>query len=199
MDDVQTGAILTRPADMFAEYSPRTARGREPTPAGLVVRPARLEDSDAMAKIAWERNGGELADYAKRFVRDLSNHPRPPDELWLTALLDGEVAGYGKAGVFTPPSDAPSNCAPGGWYLFGVTVAPQFRRRGIARELTRARLAHIARLSDRAYYFANAQNRASIDLHAQFGFTELTRDFHFPGTSFTGGVGILFQVVLRAS
>jgi mannose-6-phosphate isomerase-like protein (cupin superfamily) len=40
-------------------------------------------------------------------------------------------------------------------------------------------------------------NRASIDLHAAVGFTELTRDFHHPGAEFLGGSGILFERDLR--
>jgi aminoglycoside 6'-N-acetyltransferase I len=37
----------------------------------------------------------------------------------------------------------------------------------------------------------NAQNTASIALHAQFGFTEVIRASEFHGTTFDGGVGIL--------
>ena len=65
-------------------------------------------------------------------------------------------------------------------------------------ELTRRRLGWIAgRGATEAYYFANAQNLASIDLHAKLGFVELTRDFHVPGATFAGGVGILFRVQLK--
>jgi ribosomal protein S18 acetylase RimI-like enzyme len=68
-------------------------------------------------------------------------------------------------------------------------VATALRRRGIADALTRARLERLARP---VFYFANERNRASIDLHAPFGFDELTRDFWHPDATFTGGVGILF-------
>jgi ribosomal protein S18 acetylase RimI-like enzyme len=108
------------------------------------------------------------------------------------------IVGYGKVSYFVPAKDAPSNPAPEGYYLGGVTVAPEFRRRRIALELTRQRLVWIAQRADEAYYFANALNRASIDLHARLGFVELTREFHHPSASFTGGVGILFRVDLRS-
>ena len=29
------------------------------------------------------------------------------------------------------------------------------------------------------------------------GFVEVTRDFHFPEARFTGGVGILFEILLQ--
>jgi hypothetical protein len=41
------------------------------------------------------------------------------------------------------------------------------------------------------WFFANACNRASLDLHARLGFVEVTRDFVFPGVCFDGGVGVL--------
>ena len=74
-----------------------------------------------------------------------------------------------------------------------------WRRRGIGIELTRQRLAWIGDRAGSAYYFANARNVPSIDLHAKLGFAESTRDFTFPGASFEGGAGILFRVDLRAS
>jgi hypothetical protein len=65
--------------------------------------------------------------------------------------------------------------------------------------LTPQRLAWIGDRADAAYYFANARNVTSIDLHGKLGFIEVTRDFTFPGASFEDGAGILFRVDLRAS
>ena len=53
----------------------------------------------------------------------------------------------------------------------------------------------LAERADQAYYFANSSNRASIALHALFGFEELTHDFWYPDVSFTGGEGILFRAI----
>ena len=48
-----------------------------------------------------------------------------------------------------------------------------------------------------AWFVVNADNRASIDLHAPLGFREATRDFVQPGVTFSGrGQGILFRVAL---
>ena len=39
----------------------------------------------------------------------------------------------------------------------------------------------------------------SIDLHTPFGFTEVRRDFRFPGVTFSGGgTGVLFRAPLAA-
>jgi len=59
-----------------------------------------------------------------------------------------------------------------------------------------ARRAGAAR-DEKAYYFANELNRASIDLHAAVGFVESSRDVRHPWAQFTGGRGILFTCDLR--
>ena len=50
--------------------------------------------------------------------------------------------------------------------------------------------------ADEAFYFANSTNRASIDLHEQFGFREMMRDFRYPHCTFRNGIGILFRLEL---
>ena len=185
-----------REPQLFAPYEPRGVAEPARLRDGFAVRPSVPADRDALAEIAWMRNGGELAHYVQRFARDLANHGKPPDELWLTALVGGRCVGYGKVASLVVPADAPPNHAPAGYYLGGVSVHPDFRRNGIGRELTRRRLLWVAERADEAFYFVNAQNRASIDLHARFGFVEVTRDFFMPGASFTGGTGILFRADL---
>jgi ribosomal protein S18 acetylase RimI-like enzyme len=194
-----SNAETSRAANLFAEYAPRAAKDRRPNLNDILIRPSCIADRDALAEIAWRRNGGLLADMIARFHRDLANHPNPPDDLWLTALVDQRIVGYGKVSSFVPTVGAPPNSAPPGYYLGGVTVHDEFRRGGIGRELTRQRLLWIAPRAAEAYYFANAQNRASIDLHARFGFVEVTRDFSVPSATFTGGIGILFRIDLRSN
>jgi ribosomal protein S18 acetylase RimI-like enzyme len=190
---------IDRAPQLFAAYAPRQAGSvRASLPRDLLVRPSVVSDNDALAEIAWIRHGGDRAHYVERFARDLANHGKPRDDLWLTALVGERLVGYGKVASLDVPVDAPPNHAPAGYYLGGVTVHPDFRRRGIGHELTRRRLAWIAHRASHAFYFVNAQNRASIDLHARFGFVEVTRDFFVPGVSFTGETGVLFRADLTA-
>jgi len=173
----------------FADYEP--GRGAGPPPEDLRIRDAMAEDVPAIADIRASR-GDTTADQAREGTTRLLARVATGDLLLLVAETAGAVAAYGCAARFVPPPEAPLPCAPAGWYLAGVVVAPAERRRGIANALTRARLDRMPRP---AYYFANARNRASIDLHRPFGFTELTRTFWHPDAKFTGGAGILF--VLR--
>jgi ribosomal protein S18 acetylase RimI-like enzyme len=187
---------------LFAEYAPGASG--EASPAGLVIRPASASDAAALAAIRAEREGGDAVAHALAFQREIEAEDR--GRLLLVAEVPaagttgsaaGEVAGFARVKHFSPPAVAPPNIAPAGYYLSGVIVARAWRRRGIARELTRRRLEWIAARGVEAFYFANARNRVSIDLHGAFGFEEVTRDFVFPGASFEGAVGILFRAILR--
>ncbi|MBD3942439.1 GNAT family N-acetyltransferase [Microbacterium sp. NEAU-LLC] len=86
--------------------------------------------------------------------------------------------------------------APPGHYLGGITVDPSWRRRGVAAALTDARLQWIAARAATALYVVNVQNRASIDLHRRWGFTEVLRAPRLMGVEFDGGVGLLMRADL---
>lgn len=177
---------------LFAEYAPEVHGTALPT--GVKVREATAADAPEIVAAMVERHDEEPQGFAAQLAREIA----ASEALVLVATVDGRFAGFGRAAFFEPAVGAPADSAPAGWYLFGVLVTPQHRRRGIARELTRRRLEWIAARSDAAYYIANALNRASLDLHKEFSFSELTRDFSFPDATFTGGVGVLCRADLRA-
>ncbi len=67
----------------------------------------------------------------------------------------------------------------------------------IGRALTEERLAWIRGRAREAWYFANARNDASLELHRQLGFVEVTRTFWYPAVSFDGGEGVLCRLSLE--
>jgi ribosomal protein S18 acetylase RimI-like enzyme len=178
-------------APSFAEYRPRD-RGGE-TPENLVVRMAT--EADCATIVAIERERDAETNLERAFAR-CQVHVADDGVCLLVAEAGGETCGFARAAWFEPPEDAPADGAPAGWYLFGVIVRDRWRRRGIGALLTETRLAWIAERADEAYYFANALNRASLDLHERLGFRELTRSFTFPGASFQGGTGVLSRIDL---
>jgi ribosomal protein S18 acetylase RimI-like enzyme len=149
-----------------------------------------IEDCVALAVLAApERNSSEWRDSLER---DLES----PEHLLVVAEAGGAIVGYGRARLFRPGPDAPADTGPLGYYLTGVFVAPDRRHGGIGTALTRARLDWIGERADAAWFFANARNAASIELHRRFGFEEVSRRFSFPGLTFDGGEGILFRARL---
>src|SRR5688572_17511582 len=111
-----------RRPQLFADYAPRRNPSVVPgSPRDLLIRPSILSDRDELAEMAWMRNGGERTHYVERFARDLANHGKPPDELWLTALVGERRLGYGKVASLVVPPDAPPSHAPAGYYLGGVS------------------------------------------------------------------------------
>jgi ribosomal protein S18 acetylase RimI-like enzyme len=170
--------------ELFARYVPGVAR--RPLPAPAVVRRAREDDLDACARLAAARNGGDTAAWTSRLHGQLAD----PHGALLVAEVD-DVVGYARVTWFGAPQGAPANAAPAGYYLMGVLVDPGWRRRGLGERLTVARLAWVWERAAECWFFANARNRASLDLHARLGFQEVTRDFWFPDVSFAGGEGVL--------
>ena len=160
------------------------------------IRPAVASDCRRVATMIRERDSVPLADARNHCERDLAGK----DRLLLVANVGDELAGFARAARWERPRGRlPDNVAPSGWYLLGVVVRDRWRRHGIGLELTRRRLEWISERADEAYFFSNARNQASIDLHGQLGFVEVTRDFSFPDASFEGGEGILFRVDLTAA
>ena len=82
---------------------------------------------------------------------------------------------------------------PGGFYLGGVTVDPTLRRQGVGTTLTTHRLAWIWERADRAWCVVNARNTASLLMHENFGFIEVTQRSRIHGIEFDGGVGLLLR------
>lgn len=181
----------------FADYEPdRETASYLGSADGLVIRHTTAADLQQVARLIAEREGGDAEVYLERLVRDIEQVADSPTKSLWVATLESIVIAHARAGLFRPPEDSPPDVAPPGWYLMGVIVDPAFRRRGVGEALTRSRLEWIAHRSSRAYYIAAAINRATIDLHAKLGFVEVTRNFFFPGVSFTGGTGVLFECLL---
>jgi aminoglycoside 6'-N-acetyltransferase I len=113
-----------------------------------------------------------------------------PQRLFVVAeTVDGTIVGWAKTHYF----DSPAESAPAGHYLGGVNVLPDYRLRGIGSALTRPRLEWIFERAPEAWFFTNARNIASIELHARLGFREVARASELHGVAFEGGVGILFS------
>lgn len=167
----------------FAEYLPNRRQDEAALGGPVDVRVATSGDIDAISEID-TKAGHSPADIAAMATAILDEN-----RLVVVASTGCNVVGWGKTHFWSYADGQ----APGGHYLGGVTVLPEFRRHGIARTLTQVRLNWIWARADSAWYIVNPSNQASIDLHREWGFAEVARAAKFHTTSFTGGVGLLLR------
>lgn len=170
----------------FAHFDP-TAKGLA-APGSAAIRQASHGDLDALAAFKLAVVTRSRDDWASMIDKSLED-----DRLLLVADIEGEIAGFAQAHFL---EQHPVDYGPAGFYLTGVTVLSDYRRAGIGRTFTRARLDWIRERASEAWYFANAENRTSIQLHLEFGFEEVQRAQSIHGVTFDGGEGILLRVSL---
>lgn len=125
--------------------------------AGYRIRRARPEDEAGVARLC--QRSGQLG-WDREALRKTASR------VSLVATQDDTVIGVAKTHWHAEPDRA----APAGHYLGGIVIDPRWRRHGVGRALTAARLAWIAPRADVVYYFTNENNTASIKLHESFGF-----------------------------
>ena len=167
----------------YASYEPEAKRSGGPFAA--VIRPATYADVPDLAAI----DITVVVRTAEDWTAAIDKSSRG-ERLLLVAEIDGTVAGFAQAHRL---DEHPVDHAPAGYYLTGVTVLPHYRRAGLARDFTLARLDWIQDRADEAWYFAATENAASIRLHDQLGFAEVSRSSSIHGVSFDGRGGVLFR------
>ena len=132
----------------------------------ITLRPARLEDRDAILAISAQIWEGE--DYIPNVLDD-----------WIAegglavAELDGQLAGLGKLTVF----------APGEVWLEGLRVDPAHRGKGVAKALAHHQFESALALKPRSIRFATAEvNAESLHIAAKQGFQEVARFTYVEGS-----------------
>ncbi|MCP3973141.1 MAG: GNAT family N-acetyltransferase [bacterium] len=171
---------------VFAGYQPSALS--LPPPDDLDVTMADQKHAEGIARLYSDREEVATAEanaWTQRTLGRMSERG-----CVVVATTDARVVGYGVADWLDP------DAAPDGFYLLGVVVDPEFQRRGIAHVLTERRLDWLRERTDRVFYFANASNRATIDLHRTFGFRQLNHITSIAGVTFDGGKGILYEAGL---
>ena len=171
---------------LFASFEPDPIQIAAPLP--ISIRYARLADIAEIARLTFQRHGGDPLFHVRNIESMLvAGHVKV-----MVAEYLGKTIAFGKHSRIDPPENHPLNSVPRGWYLVGLIVDEEFRRRGIGKALTRHRMEHLFRETEEIFYFANENNRVSIALHQLFGFVEVDRDIWVPGVTFSEGVGVLF-------
>ncbi|MGO4589340.1 GNAT family N-acetyltransferase [Paenarthrobacter sp. 2TAF44] len=162
----------------------------------FLIRPARESDVPGISEGELTVGRTSLA-AAGRFGEGISAAIRDSHRLVLVAEAPPDMPRDGGSAVVgwskTHYWDYSDGHAPAGHYLGGITVAPHFRRQGVAAALTEARLEWIWERADTAWYVVNSRNQASLALHQRWGFEEVARGPGFHTVTFDGGEGLLLK------
>ncbi|MFE7625797.1 GNAT family N-acetyltransferase [Streptomyces sp. NPDC057509] len=175
---------MAEPDSRFAAYVPSPVDRQ--APATAEVAKATEDDVPALAVLQSRARGGSARDWENRIRRACGSERG----MVVTAKVSGEAVGYANV-AFLP--EHPVDHAPAGYYLTGVTVAPTWRRRGIARLLTLWRMGWVREQDAAIWCVISARNRASLDLHRELGFDHVLIGASFQGVEFTGGEGWLLR------
>lgn len=112
-----------------------------------------------------------LADAPEAFAATLAEEETQPEAYWRErAAAAAFVAEEGPRWLGTATA---FEASPGAWEIVSVWVAPEARRRGIARALVEAALAHARRGGGRVVGLrVEAGNEAALRLYLKLGFRE---------------------------
>lgn len=177
---------MPRPEGNFVNYEPdEKSLGDALAPGQLVIRQAVVADIPRIVETN-EQSGQDSVGLLP-LAAAISDESR----LVVVACVEGVIVGWAKTHFWAQADEL----APAGHYLGGVSVKPEWRRRGIGIALTQARLAWIWERAAVACYVVNAANLASIDLHERWGFRTVETAAKFHTTEFLGGVGLLMRAV----
>jgi len=154
--------------------------------AGSVqIEPVTQADVASAVELAARVLRVRPGDRGGQFTSDITDDLRQ----MFVAKANGQVVGYGR--VLKLAADEVGPGTPAGFYLSGVLVDPAWRGRGIATELTRARLRWAFARTGTVFYVTGADNSASLHLHAALGFWEIRR---FPSERSAAGEQVLSQL-----
>ena len=155
------------------------------TPGPVEVEALTTVDVASAVELAVRVLRVKPGDRGEQFASDITDNRRQ----MFVAKVNGQVVAYSR--VIELAADEAGPGTPAGCYLSGVLVDPVWRRRGIATELTRARLRWAFGRTDKVFYVTGADNLASLHLHAALGFQEMRR---FGSERSAAGVDVLSQL-----
>jgi ribosomal protein S18 acetylase RimI-like enzyme len=170
------------------------ARRRPPAPTdgmapAVQIEPLTEANVASAVELAVRVLRVKPGDRGEQFASDLTEDLRQV----FVAKASGQLVAYGR--VIELAADEAGLGTPAGCYLSGVLPDPAWRRRGIASELTRARLRWAFARTDTVFYVTGADNIASLHFQAALGFQEMRR---FRGERSAAGEDVLSQLARTA-
>ena len=166
----------------------------------IKVRLAAENDISRIAEITHDFEPQTIEGYRNAFYKQvLQNTEQDSNAYIFVALIDEYIVGHGKLFYFNDQKHDVDFESPQGWYLNGIIVDPEYRRRGVARKLLKAResFAFHYKSGQDIYSIVSAENVPSINYHLNSGFVEDKRAPGFLNVRLKCGEGILFRKMLK--
>ncbi len=79
-----------------------------------------------------------------------------------------------------------------GWYLMGIIICENHRRKGIGTRLSEMAMKDIKKEND-IFVLINKENNSSIEMHKNLGFEIIAKGDQFFKVSFSGGNGYILK------
>ncbi len=167
----------------------------------LIFRKATLKDVQAAATLhALEKDTAKI-DFEKMFLHEFSACVNSPEKrVYYLAFSENELISYAGARLYEPLVDenmyGTLTPLPAGWYLRGIKVHPQWRRKGLARSMTLKRLEWIKKRASQCYVFLDDENKVTLPMYFDLGFNEVSKGWGYsdPRRASKNTKGILLQV-----
>ncbi|MDA8792164.1 GNAT family N-acetyltransferase [Bacteriovoracaceae bacterium] len=145
---------------------------------GVEFRLARLGDENALTQIHINRDGGDKESVKKIFSNEIKAIGE--SSALFVAEYKSQIVGFGRSRFIEADEELGYRNMPSGYYLLGVIVKEEFRRKGIGEGLVKARIDHIKSQAKQVYTFVDEVNKSMILLLTKIGFLRLTDDFTYP-------------------
>jgi GNAT superfamily N-acetyltransferase len=169
----------------------------------ISVRPSLLEDAEKAARLhVFEKDMSWqilLSVFEKEFSLCLKH---PELRTYFMAFANDELVSYAGARFYNQQTDenmyGTTALLPTGWYLRGIKVHPDWRRQGLARQMTQQRINWISKRSKTVSVFLDDENKVSLPMYYELGFVEKSRGWTFtePYRIAQGTRGILLELFL---
>jgi len=178
----------------FVELEPDAKRNKELLNSHKVnIRTAELTDCAAMAEIVADREGSN-DNYDRIFAlwqNRIAAKNQSQNQIYIASLVNNldhteKIVGFSNVEYVdlnekTDEETGELFTAPSGWYLLGLTVHSDYRRLGIATQLTQARIEWAQKHgADSIRYYTNPYNLTSMAFHAELGFQRIEKELTFP-------------------
>ena len=160
----------------------------------IIIREASTNDVQEISKIVYKRNGNPLNEILDTVLADIETiRTNEKKAFALVVSINRIVIAFAKCVHSNYFNKSIYNDLPKGWYLCDLKVMEKFRRNGIGKLLTLYRLTWISRRSNKAFYYSNVENKASISLHTSIGFKKVNHRIKVLGSCYSKNIGRLYK------